>query len=89
VIELHAIFRGKVQGVGFRWTIVDHAEKFQLKGTVQNLPNGTVEVYAQGPKEALEAFIESVNKDSGLARIDSLFCEYKKPDNSYHGFQII
>lgn len=89
MIELHAIFKGRVQGVGFRWTIVDHAEKFQLTGVTKNLSNGTVEVYAQGKKESLEAFLESVKKDSGFARIESISSEYKKPDKVYHDFRIV
>jgi acylphosphatase len=89
MIELHAIFKGVVQGVGFRWTVVDLAEKFQLTGTAKNLPNGAVEVYAQGPKEALEQFLESIKRNSGLARIDTVTSEYRKPTTSFSGFRIV
>jgi len=89
MIELHAIFKGNVQGVGFRWTIVDYAEKFQLSGTTQNLLDGSVEVYAQGSKESLEAFLESIKQDAGFAQIDSVSSAYKKPDRVYSDFRII
>jgi acylphosphatase len=89
MIELHAIFKGSVQGVGFRWTIVDHAEKFHLTGTTKNLSDGSVEVHVQGSKQSLEAFLEAVKKDPGLARIESISSEYKKPDGVYHDFRIL
>ncbi len=88
-LQLHAIFRGHVQGVGFRWTVVDYAEKFHLMGTTKNLSDGTVEVYAQGSKESLESFLEAVQKDSGLARIESVIAEYKKPNSQYSNFRIV
>jgi acylphosphatase len=89
MIELHVIFRGRVQGVGFRWTIVDHAEKFQLTGTTKNLSDGTVEVYAQGKKESLETFLKIIKNEPGLARIDSVTSEYKKPNKFYRDFRIV
>jgi acylphosphatase len=89
MIELHAIIKGRVQGVGFRWTVVDHAERFHLTGVTKNLANGTVEIYAQGSQETLEAFLDSIQKDSGLARIESVTSEYRKSDKVYQGFRII
>jgi acylphosphatase len=87
--ELHVIFKGKVQGVGFRWTVVDHAEKLGLTGTAKNLANGTVEVYAQGPKESLEKFLEAVKNDAGSARIDSIKTRYLTPQTTYPNFHIL
>lgn len=86
--QLHAIFRGRVQGVGFRWTVVDYAEQFQLTGTTKNLRDGTVEVYAQGSQESLELFLEAIQNNPGLARIDSVSKEYLEPSRSFHGFHI-
>ncbi|MCC5832187.1 MAG: acylphosphatase [Chlamydiales bacterium] len=89
VKELHAIIRGRVQGVGFRWTVVDYAESHRLTGTTKNLPDGTVEIYAQGPKESLEALLEDLKNDSGFARIESIKSEYRDPSRSFKGFKII
>ena len=89
IVELHAILKGKVQGVGFRWTIVDHAEKFNLTGTVQNLKDGSVEIFAQGTQEALEEFVDAVQGDTGHAEIDSFQSEYKNTENTYQGFRIL
>lgn len=89
MITLHAIYQGRVQGVGFRWTVVECAEKFHLTGTVKNLANGNVEVYAQGTKESLEEFLELVKKNSESAHIDSVTCNYSSPIHSFTGFHIL
>jgi len=88
-VQLHAVFHGRVQGVGFRWTIVDYAIRFQVTGTTKNLSNGTVEVYAQGEKDSLQCFLEAIKKDSGLAHIDSVTCDYQKIGTCYPNFRII
>ncbi len=88
-MELHALFRGRVQGVGFRWTVVDHAEKFRLTGTVKNLSNGSVEVYAYGDKRRLESFLEALQIDPGSACIDSVATTYRHVDASSDCFKII
>ncbi len=47
----HIIFIGRVQGVGFRFTAFDIANRYQLTGLVRNLPDGNVEMIAQGPAD--------------------------------------
>lgn len=51
------IFKGDVQGVGFRYTVSELARKYDLTGSVENLSDGTVEVYFQGDEEAVRAAI--------------------------------
>jgi len=46
--------RGRVQGVGFRWFVVQAARSLGLRGEVANRPDGSVEVLASGPPAALE-----------------------------------
>ena len=89
MLELHVIFCGRVQGVGFRWTIVDHAEKHHLTGTVQNLPDESVEVFAQGSQADLEAFLASVQTDPGNATIKSINTNFLQPTFSLTTFRII
>lgn len=47
---------GRVQGVGYRYSIIEHIESHQImiRGYVQNLPNGTVIIVAQGDIESLK-----------------------------------
>lgn len=62
MLELHVLFSGRVQGVGFRYTAQKHAEKLGLTGTVQNLSNGKVKLIAQGEKESLERLLILLNE---------------------------
>lgn len=87
--ELHAIFHGRVQGVGFRWQVLDHAERLGLAGTVKNLPGGTVEVVAQGDEATLSQFLQAVKEDSGAARIEKVATTYRAITTPLSLFRII
>ena len=87
--ELQAIIKGKVQGVGFRWVVVEHAERHSLKGTVCNLPKGDVQVVAVGPKKELEAFIKDIEAEPGNGVIQSIHCKYIPSKDEYQTFSII
>ena len=80
---------GRVQGVGFRWTVKRIAQEFDVVGTVKNLPDGRVELVAQGDSHEVSAFLESIRR-SDLAGHISL----ESPEAMAHvprlrGFQII
>ena len=87
-INLHAIFKGRVQGVGFRWVVSGAAELRGICGTVKNLEDESVEVYAVGSKEKLEAFVEHIKHNPGAAEIESVEVEFVETDKEYKGFQI-
>lgn len=55
--------RGRVQGVGFRWWARARALELGLVGHARNLPDGRVEVNAQGSDEAVHALIELLGED--------------------------
>lgn len=55
---VHLIIKGKVQGVYFRASARDVANKLAIKGWIKNMPDGNVEVMAEGKKEQLDKFIE-------------------------------
>jgi len=65
-IARHIIFKGMVQGVGFRFTAFGIASRLQLEGYVRNLHDGTVEMVVQGPLGDVENCIEDIiNSFSG------------------------
>ena len=56
------VFSGIVQGVGFRYEVWTIAQKLQLTGYVENLPNGTVHAEMQGPKNRILHLIECMKQ---------------------------
>ncbi len=61
----HVIFIGRVQGVGFRFTAHRMAQRQQLTGFVRNLPDGTVEMLAQGPAQGIDDCIRDIKEYFG------------------------
>ena len=53
--QWHLIFKGRVQGVGFRFTVLQKAKSLGVCGWVKNLPNGDVEAVWEAQEEVLEA----------------------------------
>jgi acylphosphatase len=58
-------FNGIVQGVGFRYTANTLAKRYAITGYVQNVPGGLVEIYAEGPQEEVDDFINAVREEMG------------------------
>ena len=56
----HIIFIGRVQGVGFRFTAFDMANRYNLTGMVRNLPNATVEMFVQGRPDDIDDCIRDI-----------------------------
>ncbi len=81
--------KGRVQGVGFRQFTVSAAERFNIKGTVRNLPNGNVESIAVGSLENIKKFIELLKKGPSLSRVDSLEIEELTEIPNFKDFRIV
>ena len=89
--ELHAIVRGRVQMVMYRDFCCRKARKLELVGYVKNLPDGTVEVLAQGMQEKLEKFLEYLRKGSILSHVEDIQIEWhelKAGEKGYSNFSI-
>lgn len=69
VRRLHAVVRGRVQGVGYRATTVSEARRLQLAGWVRNRSDRTVEVLAEGPAPRLQAFLAYLKRGPLGARV--------------------
>jgi acylphosphatase len=66
------IVSGRVQMVRFRVFVVSVAKKLNIIGTVENLPDGTVQIEAWGESKQLKELIERVHKGSTLSRVDNV-----------------
>ena len=85
---VHVLVRGRVQGVGFRYFALDTAQNLGLVGWVRNLPDGTVEAYAEGNKRTLESWIDHLHQGPSLSRVDSLDTHWQIPSETFTIFQI-
>lgn len=56
-------FSGRVQGVGFRYQVLQIAKGFEVAGYVQNLPDGRVILEAEGTRDEVSAFIAEVEEE--------------------------
>ena len=63
------IFTGRVQGVGFRYTVKQLALGFDIIGWVKNLKDGTVELQLMGEDEEVDEFLEELIEESELASL--------------------
>ncbi len=83
----HIVFVGRVQGVGFRFTALDMARRYKLTGLVRNLPDGTVEMIAQGPHDNITDCINDIEESFG-AYIKEIKIEEIPSDPDYKDFKI-
>ena len=71
-LEVHLFVRGQVQGVCFRMETQQKAFQLGLSGWVRNLPNGDVEILAQGTKEKVDELIEWCHQGPPLAKVNEV-----------------
>ncbi len=80
-------YSGHVQGVGFRYTTSRIARKFEVTGFVRNLPDGRVELVAEGLAEELTAFLREVGERLG-AHIRSTAVDCRSATGEFSAFAI-
>ncbi len=81
------IFKGRVQGVGFRFTALDIANRYNLTGRVCNLLDGTVEMIAQGPSEDIGDCLRDI-KEAFAGYIRETIIEEIPLNSRYTDFKI-
>lgn len=80
-------FSGRVQGVGFRYSTVQVAKEFEVTGFVQNLPDGRVQLEAEGEPDEVNRFVAAVEERMhGLIR--RVERRGSRAARRYSGFQI-
>ena len=81
-------YSGRVQGVGFRYTVRSLTTGFNVTGTVRNLADGRVELVAESEKEELQAFLKAI-RDSEVGRfIRQEQAQWSDAKNEFRTFEI-
>jgi acylphosphatase len=86
--RLHVIVEGIVQGVGFRWFVERRAQARSLRGYVRNRYDGSVEVEAEGEKEALEEFLVELRAGPRSAQVTETVVTWLPAVGGTAGFYI-
>lgn len=73
---------GRVQGVGFRWSLTDEASKLGLDGWVRNRRDGSVEALVRGPALAVETLTTWAHRGPPHARVDRVSWRDEPDDGS-------
>ena len=88
MVAKRVLYEGRVQGVGFRFSVKLIATGYEVVGGVRNLIDGRVEMEVQGEEAELDAFLEAI-LDSHLRRHITRFTVHEMPvDRKLKGFLI-
>ena len=88
LIRVHVHYSGRVQGVVFRYTVKSLVPGYDVLGIIRNLPDGRVELIAEGERTELEEFLQAV-RDSGLRRnIRDEEIIFAEGQDNFRGFEI-
>ena len=87
ITRMHLLVRGRVQGVGFRYTCAAVARSASVHGWIRNLPDGTVEVVAEGARDDVTRVVEWCRKGPDGASVFSVHVEEEAPEG-LTGFEI-
>ena len=86
--SLDATVRGRVQGVGFRYFVLDLASGLGLVGWVANVPDGSVRCVAEGPRRDLETLLTALGTGPLGGRIDDVQATWGPAGGSFDRFSV-
>jgi len=86
--RLHASIEGRVQGVGYRYFVVDEAQALGLNGWVRNRWDETVEVVAEGPRPALETLLNVLQRGPVQAQVTQIKVDWQPAQGNFNDFNI-
>lgn len=84
----YVIFTGRVQGVGFRWTLLNIVNHYGYTGWVRNMYNGNVEAEIQGRDISIPELVRAIEKNSHWIRIDDYSCREIPLEEHEYNFDV-
>lgn len=82
------LISGRVQGVFYRASAQQEAMRLGLMGEVRNLPDGRVEVVAEGPRERIEELVEWCKRGPPSAVVEHVAVRWSKPQGAFRTFMV-
>ena len=87
--RMQVFYSGRVQGVGFRYTVKRVTAGFEVTGTVRNLADGRVELVAEGGEAELKEFQQAI-REAGLEHfIQNEDVSWREATGEFRGFEIV
>lgn len=87
LIRYHVLVSGKVQGVGYRMSVLQAAKQLKVNGWVRNLPDGRVEAVFEGNSLEIEELLRWCRYGNSVAVVKDIVVEQQMPEN-YPSFEI-
>ena len=87
--QMQVLYSGHVQGVGFRYTVKSVASGFEATGMVRNLPDGRVELIAEGAPDELDAFRKAIREAGLEGCIRHEEVRWSEAKSQFRGFEIV
>ncbi len=87
--RLHATITGRVQGVSFRYFVLDEAARLDLTGWVRNRWTGSVEVTAEGPRQNLEQVLLALRDGPPMAAVSDVDFQWLPCTGEFTGFEVV
>ena len=82
------VVSGDVQEAGYRGTILPMARRFKLRGFVENLPDGTVKIIAEGAREKIKGFIEVIDIQNDVIEVEKIDVKFSEGTGEFKWFQV-
>ena len=86
--RVELLIEGMVQGVGFRYFVYQKAQQLRVNGWVRNLPDGRVQVVAEGDQSSLEELISELTTGPNFSRVQNVEIDWSEPTGRYSSFEV-
>lgn len=89
LVRVRVFAGGRVQGVAFRFYAEKCAGRLGITGWARNLPDGRVEVLAEGPAKPVDRFLDQLRRGPDLARVDSFDVLREAATGEFADFRVV
>jgi acylphosphatase len=89
ISHFHVLIEGRVQGVGFRYFVIEVAQRLGVTGWVRNTYDERVEVVAEGDRSALDQLLAALHRGPRSAVVTHLDVHWGQPTGKYNHFALL